>query len=45
VPDSIDDYTYDDFILEGYAHQGRLKGEVSAQGTPGQGVDIQSLTS
>ncbi len=34
-PNSIDGYTYDDLVLDGYQHQGRIRAPISAQGQPG----------
>jgi thymidylate synthase len=42
-PDSIEGYRFDDFEVEGYQHEGPLKGEISAQGTPKAGTDIDRL--
>lgn len=43
TPDSIDGYRFDDFEIEGYEYAQGLKGEISAQGTPKAGTDIDKL--
>lgn len=35
-----DKYEFADFTLDGYEHQGRLKGDISPQGQPGKGQEI-----
>jgi thymidylate synthase len=39
-PPSLFDYRYEDFLVHDYQHGGFLKGNVSLQGTPGQGIRI-----
>jgi len=43
VPDTIDDYRYDDLEIADYEHAGALKGDISAQGSPKRGVEIDGL--
>lgn len=40
TPDSLFEYQYDDFKVVGYEPEGFLKGDVSLQGKPGEGVAI-----
>ena len=42
-PETIDGYRFDDFEIEGYEYAKGLKGEISAQGTPKAGTDIDKL--
>jgi thymidylate synthase len=37
---SIDDFKYEDFIVENYEHHSPLKGDVSAQGKPGKSIKL-----
>ncbi|NND64840.1 MAG: thymidylate synthase [Gammaproteobacteria bacterium] len=40
-PDTVFDYTLDDFEVLNYEHASYLKGDISAQGQPGKGVSLE----
>ena len=42
-PESIDGYRFEDFEVQGYEHAKGLKGDISAQGQPKAGTDIDRL--